>query len=110
MSTQDTAAAQTDEEVSSVAWLLRAATGSTKGVLELSGGRIAFTTMGVYHGAPLTGEDERCGGTSRRGGAPARTGSASCSRAAGSRRDPRASPQRTEGEMVSAHRGQEGER
>jgi hypothetical protein len=45
----------------SVAWLLRGATGSTEGVLELSGGRLTFTTTGVYQGAPLTGTDERGG-------------------------------------------------
>ena len=62
MSTPEAAAgAQGTEELRSIAWLLRGATGSTEGVLELSGGRVSFTTTGVYHGVPFTGEDDRGG-------------------------------------------------
>ena len=60
MSTQETGdAAQTGEQLHSIVLLLRGATGGTEGVLELTGGRLTFTSTGVYHGAPLTGSDDR---------------------------------------------------
>ena len=49
------------EDYRSVAWLLRGVTGSTEGVLELSGGRLSFTSTGVYHDVPLAGADQRTG-------------------------------------------------
>jgi len=47
------------EEFRSVVWLLKGATGSTEGVLELSGGRLSLTKSGHYTGAPFTATDDR---------------------------------------------------
>ncbi len=52
-------AAQGREPIRSPAWLLKGLTGSTPGLLELAEGRLSFSAVGGYSGAPGTRSDER---------------------------------------------------